>query len=356
MTLPSIVVGIDVSKSRLDCFVHPDGRHSTFANTAAGIEAVVALAKRHAAFCVLEATGPCDGALRAGLHGAGISFHLANPRKARHFARSGNFLAKTDRVDARMLAAYGTAVALPVEVRREPEREDLRALVDRRDQLVEMRKMERTRIAQPYPDLLGASFEAVIATLDAQIAAIEQQIKALLTGSRGLAAQSAILCSAPGISPVTASVLLALLPELGQRNRRAISALAGVAPIAFESGAMRGTRHIWGGRKRVRDALYMAALTACRFNDSFKALSQAMRERGKPPKLVIIAIARRLLVALNAAIRDKKTLLRLTAQTQLLGRRAAAISGAHAMCPPTRPVKDDGWFGSARPRLRRSRG
>jgi transposase len=145
MSLPSIVVGIDVSKPRLDCFVHPDGRHFSFANTAAGIGSVVALAQQYGAFCILEATGPCDGALRAGLHAAGISFHLANPRKARYFARSGSFLAKTDRVDARMLAAYGASVALPVEVRREPEREDLRALVDRRDQLVEMRKMERTR-------------------------------------------------------------------------------------------------------------------------------------------------------------------------------------------------------------------
>lgn len=306
MSLPSIVIGIDVSKPWLDCFVHPDGQHCRFANTAAGIGLVVALAQQHGAFCILEATGPCDGAIRAGLHAAGIGFHLANPRKARYFARSGSFLAKTDRVDARMLAAYGTSVALPAEVRREPEREDLRALVDRRDQLVEMRKMERTRMAQPYPQLLTASFEAIMAVLDAQIARLERQIQVLMANSPALAAQSAILASAPGIGQVTASVLLALLPELGQRHRRAISALAGLAPIAFESGAMRGTRHIWGGRKRVRDALYMAALSACRVNATFKAIYQALRDRGKPPKLAIIAVARRLLVALNAAIRDQK--------------------------------------------------
>lgn len=306
MILPSIVVGIDVSKTRLDCFVHPDGRHFSFANTAQGVGSVVALAQRHGAFCVLEATGPCDGAIRAGLHAAGISFHLANPRKARYFARSGNFLAKTDRVDARMLAAYGASVALPVEVRRSPEREELRALISRRDQLVEMRKMERTRLSDPNPEWLAHSLAQIIAVLDEHIGALEQRIRTLVQSDPTLAAEHAILCSAPGVGQLTAGVLMALLPELGQRPRRTISALAGLAPIAFESGAMRGSRHIWGGRKRVRDALYMAALSACRVNATFKAIYQALRERGKPPKLALIAVARRLLVALNAAIRDHK--------------------------------------------------
>lgn len=306
MSLPSIVVGIDISKPWLDCFVHPAGQHCRFANTASGIEGVVALAQRHGAFCILEATGPCDGALRAALHAAGISFHLANPRKARYFARSGGFLAKTDRVDARMLAAYGACVALPAERRSTPQREELRALITRRDQLVEMRKMERTRLSDPNPEWLAHSLAQIIAVLDGHIGALEQSIRILVQSTPALAAQHHILCSAPGVGQLTASVLMALLPELGQRHRRAISALAGLAPIAFESGAMRGTRHIWGGRKRVRDALYMAALSACRVNPTFKAIYQALRDRGKPPKLALIAIARRLLVALNAAIRDQK--------------------------------------------------
>jgi transposase len=305
MTLPSCTLGIDVSKLWLDCFAQPAGKPMRFANTASGIAALLAFAGPLGGFCVLEATGRYDAALVKALHAAGLAFHRANPRKARQFAQAAGFLAKTDRVDARMLAAYGAGVALRAEDAVAPEREDLKLLVGRRDQLVDLRKIERTRLAEAAAEWLAESFRQVIAGLDGQIAAIESRIRQLLAETPGLASQQAILCSAPGIGPVTASVLLALLPELGQRNRRAISALAGLAPLAFESGTMRGQRHIWGGRKRVRDALYMAALTACR-SGPFKASYQALRTKGKPAKLAIIAIARQLLVALNAAIRDQK--------------------------------------------------
>jgi transposase len=276
-----------------------------FANTAPGIAALLAFAGPLGGFCVLEATGRYDAALVKALHAAGLAFHRANPRKARQFAQAAGFLAKTDRVDARMLAAYGAGVALRAADAVAPEREDLKLMVGRRDQLVDLRKIERTRLAEAAADWLAASFRQVIAGLDGQIAAIESRIKQLLAETPVLASQQAILCSAPGVGPVATSVLLALLPELGQRNRRAISALAGLAPLAFESGTMRGQRHIWGGRKRVRDALYMAALTACR-SGPFKPIYQALRAKGKPAKLAIIAIARQLLVALNAAIRDQK--------------------------------------------------
>ena len=305
MTITSCIVGIDVSKQWLDCFVFPAERHCRFSNDAKGHAALVALLAEQESSCVLEATGRYDRALCSRLHEAGQPFHRANPRKARQFARAAGFLAKTDRVDARMLARYGAAMSLPVEARPEPEREQLRDLMDRRDQLVEMRKSERIRLAQPHADWLEGSLRQVIAMLDRQIVALEARMEVLLASARRLAAQKAILCSAPGVGALTAAVLLAHLPELGQRDRRAISALAGLAPIACDSGTLRAKRCIWGGRKRVRDALYMAALAACR-SGPFKAVSKAMREKGKPAKLVIIAIARRLLVALNATIRDNK--------------------------------------------------
>jgi transposase len=304
MTLPSCIIGIDISKLWLDCFVQPAGKPMRFANSPAGIAGLVAVAGPLGSFCVLEATGRYDAALVKALHAAGLALHRANPRKARQFAQAAGFLAKTDRVDARMLAAYGAGVALRAEEPVAPEREALKLLVGRRDQLVELRKSERTRLTEAAADWLAESFRAVIARLDEQIAAVESRIKQLLA-TRELSRPNAILRSAPGVGPVAASVLLALLPELGRRDRRAISALAGLAPLAFESGAMRGQRHIWGGRKRVRDALYMAALAACR-SGPFKPIYQAMRARGKPAKLAIIAIARQLLVALNAAIRDQK--------------------------------------------------
>lgn len=307
MTIASCIVGIDVSKSHLDCFLHPAARHCRFTNDGKGHEALIALLAEQHGFCVLEATGPYDRALCHRLHEAGQAFHLANPRKARQFAKAAGFLCKTDRVDACMLARYGAAIDLQAQARPDPQREQLRDMVERRDQLVEMRKSERIRLAQPHvADWLDDSLHAVIDNLDQQIAAIEARMDDLMASSHELQQQEAILGSAPGVGPVTARVLIAHLPELGQRDRRAISALAGLAPLSCDSGAMHGRRCIWGGRKRVRDALYMAALTACR-SGSFKAAFKAMRERGKAPKLALIAIARRLLVALNAAIRDRTT-------------------------------------------------
>lgn len=305
MSLPSCVVGIDVSKSFLDCFLHPTGTVRRFGNDNHGHQALIGFVAEHQAFCVLEATGPYDQALCLRLHQAQLAFHRANPRKARQFARAAGFLAKTDRVDAGMLALYGATMPLSPQVAPEAARQSLRTLVERRDQLVAIRKSERIRLAQPHSEDIEDSLLEMMGVLDHQIAAIDERIDTLLAQAEPLAADQEILLSAPGVGLQTASVLLAYMPELGNRDRRAIAALAGLAPIACDSGAMRGKRTIWGGRKRVRDALYMAALAACR-SDPFKRISQAMRNAGKPPKLVLIAIARRLLVAINAAIRDRK--------------------------------------------------
>jgi transposase len=303
MTIPQVTLGIDVSGDFLDAFDHPGGRSRRFGNDRQGIAALIGWARRLGAFVVLEATAPCDRLLVRALETAGLGFHRANPGRARDFARSIGRLAKTDRVDARMLAAYGAAVPLRPTVPVPPERLALQGLMARRDQLVAMRKAERIRLKAAPDPFVADSIKAMIVAFDEAIEKIEQRIERTVAQSPDLAGRKAVLRSVPGIGPVAAGVLLAGLPEIGQIDRRAVAALAGLAPIARDSGTMRGRRHVRGGRKRIRDALYMAALAAVR-TQPWKPIYQAMRDAGKPPKLALIAIARKLLVSLNALMRN----------------------------------------------------
>lgn len=304
MTLPRLTLGIDVSKARLDAFASSTSEARGFANDAEGIAALIAWAQALSAFAVLEATATYDQPLVRALEAAGVGFHRCNPRKARQFARSAGFLAKTDRVDARMLAAYGAALALRPAEPASPARLELKALVLRRDQLVDLRKIERTRLADAGPAWLRDSLQGVIDILSAQITALDRQIAACVSAQADLAQAWDIARSAPGVGQVAAAVLLADLPELGKVDRRSLAALAGLAPMACDSGTFRGQRRIQGGRKRVRDALYMAALAATR-SGPFKPAYQRMVQAGKAPKVALIAIARKLLVSLNAAFRDQ---------------------------------------------------
>jgi len=308
MTLPQSTLGIDVSGKRLDAHAHPANLARGFSNDPAGVARLIDWARTLEAFVVLEATAPWDQALIRALETSGLGFHRANPGRARDFARSAGLLAKTDAVDARMLAAYGATMPLCATPPVEPDRLALQGLVARRDQLVEMRKAERIRAKGRLEPALAESVEAVVAVLDQQILQIERRIQALVAASQAMARDEQILRSAPGVGPVACSILLANLPELGQVDRRAIAALAGLAPIARDSGLMRGRRHVQGGRKRVRDALYMAALAAIR-TAPWKVVFDAMKAAGKAPKLAIVAIARKLLVALNAAIKHRRPFL-----------------------------------------------
>jgi len=308
MTLPQSTLGIDVSGKRLDAYAHPANLARSFANDPAGIARLIDWARTLEAFVVLEATAPWDQALIRALEASGLSFHRANPGRARDFARSAGMLAKTDAVDARMLAVYGATMPLCTTPPVEPDRLVLQGLAARRDQLVEMRKAERIRSKGLLDPVLAQSVEAVVAVFDQQIAQIERRIQALIAASQSMARDEQILRSAPGVGPVACSILLANLPELGRVDRRAIAALAGLAPIARDSGLMRGRRHVQGGRKRVRDALYMAALAAIRIGP-WKIMFEAMKAAGKAPKLAIVAIARKLLVALNAAIKHQRPFL-----------------------------------------------
>jgi transposase len=298
------VVGIDVSKAHLDIFDASAG-HRQVANRAEDFTVEVRRFAEASAFVLLEATGNYDQALRQALSTAGVRFARVNPARARDFARAAGFLAKTDKVDARMLAAMAQSLPQADEPAPDPERDRLAGLHKRRDQLVAMRKQERTRIEDRDDDpVTAASLVEHIAWLSREIAAIEARIKALIKASPAFAAKARLLASVPGVGLVTLTTLLALAPELGSRSPKQIAALAGLAPLNRDSGTSRGKRSIRGGRKRLRDALYLAALTASRSQSRFAVFYRSLRAAGKAPKQALIALARKLLVTLNALLRD----------------------------------------------------
>jgi transposase len=300
-TLPSSVLSIDISKDFLDTSGWPTVWRRRLANDKAGIERIVSEARRRGAFVIFEATSVFDWPLMKALDEAKLSYHRANPRKARDFARSSGFLAKTDRLDADMLAEYGRTVALRVSEPIAPERKSLRALIDRRQQLVFMRKQEATRLKQVSDAAICCEMEASIAEIGQKVVAYEDKIRAHLKAHPHLLETVRLLSSAPGVALVTAASLVAYLPELGHRCSKAISALVGLAPLARDSGRLRGKRKIWGGRRNVRCLLFLAARHAEK-NPAFKDFAERLRAKGKAIKQIRIAVARKLLVVLNDMI------------------------------------------------------
>jgi transposase len=297
-------VGCDVSKHHLDVFDARTGVAERIANAEPEAAALAARLAQSGDFIVFEATGSYDRHLRLALAAAGVRFARVNPGRARDFAKAAGYLAKTDRIDARRLAAMGQALELGAETIVDPEREALSVLVKRRDQLVDMRAQEKTRRAEIADKKRAAAIDAHIAWLSKDIARIDLDIARLCTQSAAIAGEIALTKTAPGVGAITASVLAALLPELGRRSPRTIAALVGLAPFAADSGQWRGCRRIRGGRRRVRQALYMAALAAIRADTRFKAFYLRLRTAGKSAKLALIAVARKLLTTLNAMLRD----------------------------------------------------
>ena len=302
MILPQNYIGIDVSKAHLDVFSPRTGQ-SRLVNqpvTLAGFAASLDPGD----IVVLEATGRYGQSLRAALGVAGIGHVRVNPLRARDFARALGQLAKTDALDARMLSRMGQALALAPQPAPDATRLKLTALVRRHDQLVAIRAREANHGETADP-AITESIARHTQWLDHEIEAIEHQIRALIAADQTLDQHNKRLRSVPGIGPVAATTLLALLPELGTRPNKAIAALAGLAPLNRDSGTMRGLRRIGPGRKRVRMALYMAALSATRCCPRFRACYQALRQRGKPAKLALIAVARKLIVTINAMARTQ---------------------------------------------------
>lgn len=303
MILSSTRVGIDVSKTWLDVYEATTGKSSRIANREPDIGALVGRLGP-GALVVLEATAPYDAALRRALTGAGVKCIRLNPSRARDFARAAGFLAKTDRIDAQMLACFPEAIPVEAGDAWDDEREHLAALSRRRDQLVEARAMDRTRSADAHPAELD-SLARHIAWLDAEILRVEAEIRALMT-SPAFAEKSALLRSHKGVGAVCALTLLALMPELGSRSAKTIAALAGLAPINRDSGSWRGRRRIGGGRRRVRQALYMAAISAIRTVPRLKLFYDGVKQRSGHAKVAIIAVARKILVTLNAMVKNRQ--------------------------------------------------
>jgi transposase len=258
---------------------------------------------------VFEATGVYDLELREALRQAGIRFARINPARARDFARASGRLAKTDPIDARMLAAFARAMQPVTEQPADPARNTLAKLAKRRDQLVLMRAQEKTRRSEAEDHAMAGRISRLIKVLDSEIAEIEADISALIKAEPEISDDAQLMRSLPGVGPVACMQLIAQMPELGKVGPKQVAALAGLAPFNVDSGAFRGKRKIAGGRKRVRDALYMAALNAVRRANPFKTFYSRLRQAGKPAKLALIAVARKLLTVLNAMMRDRKSYL-----------------------------------------------
>jgi transposase len=298
-------VGIDVSKAHLDVAARPGGTSFRVANDPAGLAALVERVRPLGpALIVLEATGGYELPAVAALQAAGLAVAAVNPRQARDFAKGTGRLAKTDRIDAEALAHFAEAVRPEPRPAAEPERRSLDALMSRRGQLIEMRVMESNRLAACADAAVRAGIERHIAWLDGELADADRRLDEAVRASPAWRERDELLRSIPGIGPVVSRTLLASLPELGAAGGGRLSALAGLAPYAHDSGTLRGGRHIRGGRAEVRRALYLAALSAARRAGPLRAFADRLRSRGKKAKVVLVAVARKLLVIANAVIRS----------------------------------------------------
>ena len=299
---PTPFVGIDVAKARLDIALRPSGEAWSAPNDPAGIDALVAhLQLRHPTRIVLEATGGLEVPLAAALAVVGRPVAVVNPRQVRNFAKAIGQLAKTDALDAQVLAHFAEAVMPPVRPIADAEARALAGLLSRRQQLLGMRVAEQQR--QPTAQAaVRAGIDRHLAYLTAEIRAVDAELHQAIRASPVWRARDALLQSVPGVGPLVATTLLADLPELGMLNRKAIAALVGVAPLNRDSGTLRGRRGIWGGRARVRTALYMAALVAIRWNPAIRAAYHRLRAAGKAAKVALVACMHKLLLVLNAIV------------------------------------------------------
>lgn len=302
-----VYVGIDVSQDRLDVHLLPSGEAFALARDGAGIEALAArLCALGPALVVMEATGGFETVVAAGLAAQGLPLVVVNPRQIRAFAQALGLKAKTDALDAQVIARFAEAVRPAPRPLADEAARALGEMVARRRQLVEMIVAERNRRRMLVRPTLIRGVDRVLAMLQQELSALERDLDETIRGTPAWREAESLLSSVPGVGDKTARTLIAELPELGRLDRRKIAALAGLAPFNRDSGRSRGQRRIGGGRAPVRAALYMAALVAMRWNPVLKPVAERMRAAGKRPKLIVVAIARKLLVILNAILREKK--------------------------------------------------
>lgn len=297
-------VGIDVSKERLDVAFRSSGGSFSTRNDEAGIaELVQRLKGVEVGLIVLEATGGLQAPLVAELAVAQVPVAVVNPRQVRDFAKATGKLAKTDAIDAEVLAHFADAVRPQVRPLPDAETQALEALLVRRRQMVEMIVAERSRLSTA-PKSVHRGIREHVEWLKRRVKDVDKDIETTVKSSPCWRARDQLLRSVPGVGPVLSATLLARLPELGTLNRKQVAALAGVAPLNRDSGKYQGTRSIWGGRSAVRAALYMGALVAVRHNPIIRSVYQRLVRAGKAKKVALVACMRKLLTMLNAILRN----------------------------------------------------
>jgi transposase len=300
--------GVDVASQKLDLGCCDEDQVLTFDNTADGIERLLAhLAQQPASMIVVEATGGYETAVAAQLFAAGLPVVVINPRQLRAFATATGQLAKTDRIDAQVIARFGRDLRPEVRPLASENQRLLADLSARRQQLLELRTAETNRRHQATRPQLQESIDAILKALNEQLAEVDRQLAELIQADPSWHSRDRLLQSVKGLGPATSQALVAELPELGRLDHKQIAKLVGVAPLNRDSGKLRGRRMIVGGRASIRSALYMAAFNAMRCNPQIRAFYQRLRSAGKAFKVAITACMRKLLTILNAMVRDGRT-------------------------------------------------
>ena len=303
----NIYVGIDVAKDSLDVHILPHAQRIHCTTNAKDVQKLTEqLRKLKIKLIVLEATGGYGTTLAAELQQAGLAVAVVNPRQVRNFAKATGRLAKTDRIDAEVLALFAQRIQPPARSVGDENERKIKALVARRRQLITTRTAEQNRRNRASNDIVAASIDAVLETIDKQLNEMDRMIRQFVQSSPDWVEKAELLQSVPGLGPVTTHVLLAELPELGRLNRREIASLVGVAPINRDSGTLRGRRMIGGGRTTVRNALYMAALVATRHNPVIRVYYQRLVESGKRKIVALVAAMRKLLTILNTMLKNNQ--------------------------------------------------
>jgi transposase len=303
----STFIGLDVCREFLDLHVRPTGQVARFPNTPDGHRQLLAVLPALAEVdrIVVEATGGLEAPVAAALAAAGYPVAVVNPRQVRDFAKATGQLAKTDPLDAAVLAHFGEAIRPDVRPLPSAELQEFRELLDRRDQLLQMRTAESNRLSATTQKAVRKDIEDHLAWLNKRITAVDGQLARRIAANLHWKATDALLQSIPGLGPQTARILIGQLPELGRLDRRQLASLVGLAPVNCDSGLRRGVRRIVGGRAAVRKALYMAALASVRHNSVLGHFYRQLRSHGKLAKTALIAVARKLLCIANAVIRDR---------------------------------------------------
>jgi len=302
----TMFVGIDVSKERLDVALRPTAEAWQVANDAAGIADVCArLTQSAPVLIVLEATGGYESAAAAALGAAGLPVVVVNPRQVRDFAKAVGKLAKTDRIDAQVLALFAERVRPEIRSLTSEAAQELEDLLSRRRQILEMLQAERNRLEHARGTVRRDVIEHT-RYLERRLVRVDSDLDQRIRESPVWRAKEDLLRSVPGVGPVLSRTLIAELPELGRLSRQEIAALVGVAPLNRDSGRMRGRRSTWGGRARIRAVLYMAAVVASRRNAAIQTFYLRLRATGKPGKVALVACMRKLLVILNSMVRNNR--------------------------------------------------